>query len=155
MKIINRFLLYILGMAILALGLSLSTKLSLGVSALTAFPFMISEIYNLNFGNVTLVYYIVIIIIQILIHIKMHKYKLITNDLLQVFKDLKIKVPQVAGDFGGSRNLIVLTEYSPAPHYSLNSTFLGFSYVTVLSSAYVTRTDGTLFSLTNSTFFRP
>ena len=54
-------LIYILGMIILATGLSLSTKLNLGTSALVALPFSISNIYKLNFGNVTLIYYIVLL----------------------------------------------------------------------------------------------
>ena len=36
-------------MAILGLGLSLSTKFDLGASAITALPFSISEIYNISF----------------------------------------------------------------------------------------------------------
>ena len=54
MKKINykEIIIYILGMIILGIGLSLSTKLSLGTSALMALPFSISKIYNLSIGNV-------------------------------------------------------------------------------------------------------
>ena len=86
MKKINyrELIVYTLGMIILAIGLTLSTKLSLGTSALMALPHAISEIYQLNFGNVTLFYYIVLIIIQVIIHIIMKKYKNIIGDLLQL-----------------------------------------------------------------------
>ena len=54
MKKINykEIIIYILGMIILGIGLSLSTKLSLGTSAWMALPFSISKIYNLSIGNV-------------------------------------------------------------------------------------------------------
>ena len=87
-KEIKKFLIYILGMGVLGLGLSLSTKLSLGTSALVALPFSISKVYNLNFGNITLIYYIVFIIIQIIMHIIMKKYKSIIGDLLQIIVSL-------------------------------------------------------------------
>ncbi len=80
----KEIIIYILGMAVLATGLCLSTKLNLGSSALVALPFAISDIYNLNFGNVTLVYYLILIIIQIILHIIMKKYKSIIGDILQI-----------------------------------------------------------------------
>lgn len=98
MNKIKRFLLYIIGMIILALGLSLSTKLSLGVSALTAFPFMISNIYNLNFGDVTLVYYVVLIIIQVIIHLCRRQYKNILSDVSQLI--LSVIFTRVLNIFG-------------------------------------------------------
>ena len=87
-KEIKEFLIYILGMATLGLGLTLSTKLSLGTSALVSLPFSISKVYNLNFGNITLIYYIIFIIIQIILHIIMKKYKSIGGDLLQIIISL-------------------------------------------------------------------
>ena len=87
-KEIKELLIYILGMAILGLGLSLSTKLSLGTSALVALPFSISKVYNLNFGNITLIYYIAFIVIQVVLHIMMKKYRSIVADLLQIIISL-------------------------------------------------------------------
>ena len=85
MKKLNRFIIYIIGMIILALGLSLSTKTKLGVSALTSFPYMLSEIYNLKFGDITLIYYIFLILIEIILHIIMKQKKIIINDILSIF----------------------------------------------------------------------
>lgn len=85
MKKLNRFIIYIIGMIILALGLSLSTKTKLGVSALTSFPYMLSEIYNLKFGDITLIYYIFLILIEIILHIIMKQKKMIINDILSIF----------------------------------------------------------------------
>ena len=78
------FIIYLIGMVVLGTGLSLSTKLGLGTSALVALPLAISKIYNLNFGNITLIYYIVFIIIQIIIHIIMKKYPSIIGDISQI-----------------------------------------------------------------------
>lgn len=87
-KEIKELLVYLIGMAILGLGLSLSTKLSLGTSALVSLPYSVSKVYNLNFGNITLIYYIAFIIVQIIMHIIMKKYKDITGDLLQIIISL-------------------------------------------------------------------
>ncbi len=87
-KKIKELLIYIIGMLFLGFGLSLSTKLSLGTSALVSLPFFISSIYDLNFGNITLIYYIVFIIIQIVIHIIMKRYSNIIGDILQIIVSL-------------------------------------------------------------------
>ena len=87
-KKIKEIIVYIIGMAVLGLGLCLSTKLSLGTSALVALPFSISSIYNLNFGNITLIYYIIFIIIQIIIHLIMKKYTSIIGDISQIIVSL-------------------------------------------------------------------
>ena len=81
---LRELLIYIIGMVVLGIGLSLSTKLSLGTSALMALPFSISKIYNISIGNVILIYYIVFIIIQIVLHIIMKKYTDIIGDILQL-----------------------------------------------------------------------
>lgn len=86
MKKINfkEIMVYTIGLIVLGLGLTLSTKTNLGASALVAFPFAISSIYNLNLGIITLIYYIVFIIAQIIIHIIMKKYSNIINDIFQI-----------------------------------------------------------------------
>lgn len=84
MKKVKELIVYVVGMAILGLGLSLSTKFDLGTSAITALPFSISEIYNISFGNITLIYYLLYIIAQVVIHIVTKKYKMIFIDIIQV-----------------------------------------------------------------------
>lgn len=63
-----RGLFYGLGLLILALGLTLNTKTGLGTSAIISVPYSISVIWNLNFGNVTLVVYLIFITAQLLLH---------------------------------------------------------------------------------------
>lgn len=55
--LITRWALYIIGMLVLAGGLTLSTKTGLGVSPVISVPFVAAELFGLNFGNLTLIMY--------------------------------------------------------------------------------------------------
>ena len=63
-----RWVLYLAGMVILAIGLTLNTKTGLGVSAILSVSFAISEIWTLNFGNIALVVYVLFVVIQMVLH---------------------------------------------------------------------------------------
>lgn len=63
-----RILFYIIGLLVLALGLTLNTKVGLGVSPIISVSFSISTICGLNFGNMTLVLYAVFVLVEILLH---------------------------------------------------------------------------------------
>ena len=80
----KRIALYLLGLLILASGLTLSTKVSLGVSPIISVSFSISQLWNLNLGDVTFFWYCVLVLIQIVIHLTKHKKSMIWRDLLQV-----------------------------------------------------------------------
>ena len=67
---IMRWLFYLAGMTLLAIGLTLNTKTGLGVSAIMGIPYAISEIWSLNFGNVTLAVYILFVAVQVGLHIR-------------------------------------------------------------------------------------
>ena len=67
-KLFVRGVLYLAGMIILAIGLTLNTKTGLGVSAILSVSFAISEIWTLNFGNITLVLYALFVVVQMLVH---------------------------------------------------------------------------------------
>ncbi len=67
-KLLLRWVLYLAGMVILAIGLTLNTKTGLGVSAILSVSFAISEIWTLNFGNITLVLYVLFVAIQMVLH---------------------------------------------------------------------------------------
>lgn len=90
MKRINykELLVYIIGTIILSFGLCFNTKLSLGTSALMALPVSISNIYNLELGTVTFIYQASFIIIEVIIHTIMKKYKSIPLDLLQIITNV-------------------------------------------------------------------
>ena len=57
MKQRMRWVLYTLGMLVLALGLTLNTKTGLGVSPIISVAFGVSEIWGLNFGDMTFLLY--------------------------------------------------------------------------------------------------
>lgn len=56
---------YILGMIILALGLTLNTKTGLGVSPIVSVAYSISEIWGLNFGDATFWLYALFVLVQL------------------------------------------------------------------------------------------
>ena len=57
---------YILGLLILAMGLTLNTKAGLGVSPIISVSYSISTIFHLNFGDMTLVLYSVFVVAEII-----------------------------------------------------------------------------------------
>lgn len=79
-----RILVYVVGMFILALGLTLNTKANLGVSPIISVPYSISQITGLNFGDLTFVVYAIFVIVQIIIHIRLKNHKRIASDILQL-----------------------------------------------------------------------
>lgn len=80
----KRILIYIIGMFILALGLTLNTKANLGVSPIISVPFCISQLTGLNFGDLTFCVYVIFVIVQILIHIYLKNKQRIVADILQL-----------------------------------------------------------------------
>lgn len=72
---INRIGIYLLGLLILALGLSLNTKAGLGVSAIISVSYSISLVMGFNFGNTTLGLYTFFVLLEMILHfIKIRKY---------------------------------------------------------------------------------
>lgn len=63
-----RMLFYALGLLSLALGLTLNTKTGLGASAIISVAYSFSEIFERNFGNVTLALYVVFVAAQMALH---------------------------------------------------------------------------------------
>lgn len=80
----RRFIVYAIGMLVLALGLTLNTKADLGVSPIISVPYSISQITGYNFGDLTFVVYSIFVVVQIIIHLKLKKNKKIMSDLLQL-----------------------------------------------------------------------
>ena len=63
-----RWAFYLLGLLVLAAGLTLNTKSGLGVSAIISVSSSISEVFGFSFGNTTLGLYSVFIVIEIILH---------------------------------------------------------------------------------------
>ena len=79
-----QILVYVVGMFILAIGLTLNTKANLGVSPIISVPYSISQITGLNFGDLTFVVYAIFVVVQIIIHIQLKNHKRIVSDILQL-----------------------------------------------------------------------
>jgi uncharacterized membrane protein YczE len=61
---LKRSLVYILSLAVLALGITLNTKTRLGVSPIISVPYSISQILGLPLGLTTFAHYLLLILLQ-------------------------------------------------------------------------------------------
>ena len=75
-----RILVYILGLFIMTLGISMSVKSDLGVSPVSSIPYSITCITGLEMGKATILFHIALVILQIILLGKSFKIK----NLLQV-----------------------------------------------------------------------
>ena len=113
MKTVNRWLLYLLGMLVLALGLTLNTKAGLGVSPIISIAFEVSEIWNLNFGDMTFLLYSCFVGAQFVLRGKRSRLA----DLLQLPLSLVFSrvlnlygalIPYEAAEHGFATNFLLL-----------------------------------------------
>ena len=68
MKSLNRWIIYICGMLILAMGLTLNTKAGLGVSPIISLSYAVSELWHFNFGDMTFVLYSLFVVGELILH---------------------------------------------------------------------------------------
>lgn len=68
-----RILFYLVGMMILALGLTLNTQTGLGVSPINSVPFCASKILSISYGNASFIVFCLFIVLQLLLREK-HAY---------------------------------------------------------------------------------
>ncbi|MBQ6334954.1 MAG: hypothetical protein IJI46_07805 [Erysipelotrichaceae bacterium] len=71
----KRILIYIIGIIVLALGLTLNTKTGLGCSPIIAVAYALAEIFKVNLGDVTFMLYCLFVIIELLIQLKQKQDK--------------------------------------------------------------------------------
>lgn len=67
-QVYYRAVCYIVGLLILAMGLTLNTKAGLGVSPIISVSYSTSEIFQLNFGNTTLILYCIFVVVELILH---------------------------------------------------------------------------------------
>ena len=67
---VARWSFYLMGLLILAVGLTLNTKAGLGVSPIISLSYAASVIWNRNFGDMTFVLYGIFVLIQAAIHLR-------------------------------------------------------------------------------------
>ncbi len=83
-KKLNRWIIYLAGMIILAFGITLNTTTGLGVSPIISVSYSSSYVLGVNFGNMTLVLYSLFVVIEIILHLIRNEKKKIVTDLLQL-----------------------------------------------------------------------
>ena len=59
---------YLAGLLIMAMGLTLNTKAGLGVSPIISVSYSVSQIFGLNFGNVTMAQYSLFVVVELVLH---------------------------------------------------------------------------------------
>ena len=64
---LTRVICYVLGMLILAIGLTLTAETRLGASALTAIPFVVSLRFPISFANATLGLFLIYVAVQFVV----------------------------------------------------------------------------------------
>lgn len=96
---------YVLGLFIMTLGISMSVKSDLGVSPVSSIPYSITCITGLEMGKATIVFHIVLVLLQIIIMRKDFKIK----NLLQVVVGI------LFGYFTTFSNY--LFSFLPTPHF--------------------------------------
>ena len=86
-----RIFFYLLGLTVLAAGLALNTRTTLGVSPIVSVAYCLSVITGRNFGDTTFVWYTVFVLIEIALHLIRrvpNLKKVIAADLLQIVLSL-------------------------------------------------------------------
>ena len=87
MKRLTRGIIYLAGLAILALGITLNTKTGLGVSPIIAVAYAVSVICSTDLGNTVLVWYSVFVVTEILLHgVKMYRGERIQKIILDILQ---------------------------------------------------------------------
>lgn len=71
---IMRMIFYIVGLFVLALGVSISTLSGLGVSPVSSIPYVFSEVLRVELGNMTIFVFSVYVLIQIMLMRRDFKY---------------------------------------------------------------------------------
>lgn len=64
---VTRLVSYFIGLFIMTLGVSMSVKSNLGVSPVSSIPYTITCITGLEMGKATILFHIVLVILQIII----------------------------------------------------------------------------------------
>ena len=71
--LIYRIVFYLLGLLVLALGLTLNTKAGLGGPPIISASFSVAEIWDFNFGNTTLVLYALFVVVEMALHLMQYR----------------------------------------------------------------------------------
>ena len=113
LQTVNRWILYLMGMMILALGLTLNTKAGLGVSPIISVAYSISEIWALNFGDMTFLLYVLFVAAQLVLRGRRSRPAVLLQIPLslvfsRVLNLYSATIPYEAADHGFGMNFLLL-----------------------------------------------
>ena len=83
-----RWILYLVGLACLATGMTINTKTGLGAAAAMSLPFTIAQLTNISLGDVTLGTYVIFIGLELVIHTMLERKRGIPTTKIRWLKDL-------------------------------------------------------------------
>ena len=84
-KLVYRGICYLIGLVVLALGLSLNTKAGLGVSPIISVSYCVSQLLHNSFADMTMLLYSGFIVIEMVLHLAKRKgTAVLVQDLLQL-----------------------------------------------------------------------
>lgn len=84
-KLVYRWICYLIGLVVLALGLSLNTKAGLGVSPIISVSYCVSQLLHNSFADMTMLLYSGFIVIEMVLHLAKRKgTAVLVQDLLQL-----------------------------------------------------------------------
>lgn len=90
---LTRVIVYLVGLFIMTIGVSMSVKSNLGVSPVSSITYTITCITGLEMGKATILFHIVLVIIQIIILRKDFKIKTFYRYLLELYSVISQPFP--------------------------------------------------------------
>lgn len=112
-KKVCRFIIYVVGLIILAMGIILNTKPGLGVSPIISVSYSISQITKTNFGNMTFILYGVFVIIEIILHCIIWKRRTKNGEFYNLKKIILMDVLQIPLSFFFTRFMNLFSSFIP------------------------------------------
>lgn len=84
-KVMKRFILYLVGLNLIAAGVVLNIRYALGVAAFSSVMYSISEIYHISLGTASIICYLIFVVVQCILSKKITLTYLLEIPLSLVF----------------------------------------------------------------------
>lgn len=114
----RRWIYYLIGLFILALGLELNSKTGLGVSAIISVGYANSVLFGIAFPDMTLILYIIFVLVELIIHtIRKQPRQVLVMDVLQIplsivftrfMKVYELFIPDLSGSVFSLRLFVLI-----------------------------------------------
>jgi uncharacterized membrane protein YczE len=112
-KTAAKWALYIGGLMLLAMGITLNTKAGLGVSPIISIAYSVSIITSKNFGNMTFLLYSAFVIIEFILHFLINRRYKARGEKFNLKKTLILDASQLPLSFVFTRFINLFAGYIP------------------------------------------